>query len=60
MSMMYCFYCDRPIDTDYFQEGHQFFPDFKCEDCLETCDLLPPKDDRQRSQRVVAQVAKGE
>ena len=54
MSMMYCFYCDRPIDTDYFQEGHQFFPDFKCEDCLETCDLSPP------TQRVVAQVAKGE
>ena len=35
MSMMYCFECDRAIDTDYFMNGHQFEPDFKCEDCLE-------------------------
>ena len=35
MSMMYCFYCDRPIDTDYFDSGHQFDPDFKCEDCVD-------------------------
>ena len=35
MSMMYCFECDRAIDTDYFMNGHQFEPDFKCEDCVE-------------------------
>ena len=37
MSMMYCFHCDRPIDTDYFgHTGHQFDPEFKSEDCVET------------------------
>ena len=35
MSIMFCEYCDRLIDTDYFYDGHQFEPDFKCENCVQ-------------------------
>ena len=34
MSIMFCEYCDRLIDTDE-TDGHQFEPDFKCENCVQ-------------------------
>ena len=39
MSMMYCDYCDRPVDTDYMDDcewGTDEDPDhFKCQDCVD-------------------------
>ena len=34
MSMMYCFYCDRPVDTDEMDHC-QWEPDFKCGACVD-------------------------
>ena len=35
MSMMYCPFCDRPVDTD-FMDHCQWEPEFKCEDCVDS------------------------
>ena len=36
MSVIRCNTCERCIDTDYCADGHQWEPEFKCEDCVET------------------------
>jgi len=39
MSMMYCTFCDRPVDTDFMDHcewGADENPEhFKCEDCVD-------------------------
>jgi hypothetical protein len=37
MSMMYCTFCDCPVDTD-FMDHCQWEPEFKCEDCVDEDD----------------------
>ena len=33
MSMMFCTFCDRPVDTDFMD--HCEWEPFKCEDCVD-------------------------
>ncbi len=34
MSLVVCFHCDRPIDTDFKGEGIWTGVDYWCEDCV--------------------------
>ena len=42
MSLAVCYYCDRPIDTDFKGEGEWDGTEYKCEDC--TSGSLPSLD----------------
>jgi hypothetical protein len=45
MSMMYCTFCDCPVDTD-FMDHCQWEPEFKCEDCVDKDDEDDEDDER--------------
>ena len=47
MSMMYCIYCDRQVDTDFMDHCNfnARYDSFMCEDCVDRYDDDPTPDE---------------